>query len=214
MDAKFWISAWEEGRTGFHQGHYHEKLVQFFPGLHPKAGQKVLVPLCGKTKDLIWLKEQGLQVHGVELAEQAVTEFFQENQFPVATSKSGPFTNYTSDAITISCGDFFKLDRNETYDLVYDRASLVALPEEMRKDYAQVITDALKPQGQYLLIVYEYEQSKMAGPPFSISDQEVKDLYSKRFKIQLLEDQDCTEQGPKFSTLNYLKHKTYLLEKL
>ena len=37
-------------------------------------GAAVLVPLCGKSLDLVWLAEQGHAVIGVELAEAFVKE--------------------------------------------------------------------------------------------------------------------------------------------
>ncbi len=36
------------------------------------TGRRVLVPLCGKTPDLLWLAEQGNEIVGVELSEIAV----------------------------------------------------------------------------------------------------------------------------------------------
>ena len=73
MEKEFWINAWNTGRTAFHQGKFHEKLTEFFPSLKPQKGQRVLVPLCGKSVDMLWLQNQGLSVHGVELHEH--TEF-------------------------------------------------------------------------------------------------------------------------------------------
>jgi thiopurine S-methyltransferase len=55
VDSQFWIAAWNEGRTTFHQGDYHDKLSEYFPQLNPEKEQGVLVPLCEKSKDLLWL---------------------------------------------------------------------------------------------------------------------------------------------------------------
>lgn len=214
MDAKFWINAWEEGRTNFHRSQFNEKLLQFFPLLNPKKGERVLVPLCGKTKDLIWLLQSGLTVHGVELYSRPVEEFFPENHLaPVMKNQDGNFTNYSFQNLTISCGDFFKVQGSDVYDLVYDRASLVALPLEMRKEYAKVITRVLKPKGKYLLIVYEYDQSKMEGPPFSVSEDEVHKLYDHHFSIKLVESESPENEGARLSGVLSLKQKVYILEK-
>merc|ERR1711964_64817 len=82
MEAAFWIAAWENGRTGFHRNAPHEKLITYYPRLNAEAGQKILVPLCGKSKDLDWLRQQGLDVHGVELHRPVVEAFFEENDLP------------------------------------------------------------------------------------------------------------------------------------
>lgn len=214
MDTEFWIKAWDDGRTNFHRPEVNEKLIEFFPLFKPSEGQKVLVPLCGKTKDLLWLQDLKLTVHGVELYEEPVKAFFQENELPAATiTKDSNFTNYHSQNITISAGDFFKLDAFNKYDLIYDRASLVALPQEMRVKYAEVITRALKPSGKYLLISYEYDQSKLDGPPFSVDENEINSLYGKNFTIKLVDNKSAAESG-RLATLAKLTQKVYILEKL
>lgn len=215
MDSQFWIKAWKEGRTAFHQDKVHGKLVEFFSLLGAEGGQKILVPLCGKTKDLIWLQDQHLHVHGVELYEEAVKAFFTENNLsPVTVSKTPDFSEYKYRDIHICQGDFFKLQGPETFDLVYDRASLVALPESMRKDYAQVITRVLKKKGKYLLIVYDYDQSKMDGPPFSVKENEIYSLYEKAFSIKLLDMQPALQEGSRLSAMgDGIKQNVFLLEK-
>lgn len=216
MDSEFWIKAWIEGRTNFHQNHYNDQLLAWFPGLNPKAGQRVLVPLCGKSKDLIWLHDLNLYVHGVELYEDAVQSFFTENKLsPVKESLDQHFKNFTYKDILISCGDFFKLNENEQYDFIYDRAALVALPALMRKDYAEVIKRSLKKGGKCLLVVYEYDQTKMDGPPFSVDEKEVHALYQDHFAIQLMESTRPANEGSRLAALeNGLKQNVYLLEKL
>jgi thiopurine S-methyltransferase len=214
MDANFWIQAWKEGRTNFHKEQYNEKLLTYFPRLNPERGQRVLVPLCGKTKDLLWLSQLGLKVHGIELHEEALLDFFTENKLPVPTkTQDENYINYCEGNIRLSCGDFFKLPQNENYDFIYDRASLVALPGPMRKDYSQVIKRALKPHGKYLLIVFEYTQEEMDGPPFSVSENEIYELYKDSFKITLLESESLQNEGTKFEKLSTFKQKVYLLEK-
>ncbi len=215
MDSQFWINAWNEGRTGFHQADFNDKLLQYFPQLQAKEKQKVLVPLCGKTKDLLWLRDQKLDVHGIELHEDAVKAFFNENQLAnVKIENTHHFTNYTSEGIRVSTGDFFKLDHENYYDFVYDRASLVALPFSMRKEYAEVIKRSLKKGGKCLLIVYEYDQAKLEGPPFSINDDEVHRLYNDAFIIELMESQRPLKEGSRLMTLDEsLKQKVYVLEK-
>lgn len=224
MDSEFWIKAWNEGRTNFHQEEYNNELTQYFPRLNPKNGQKVLVPLCGKSKDLLWLHELNLQVHGIELHEQAVKSFFTENRLSplhLKMTREQDFINYTytnanantHGNIVISCGDFFKLEEVETYDFIYDRAALVALPATMRKNYAQRIKQSLKKGGKCLLIVYEYDQSKLDGPPFSVDGNEVNELYGDQLTINLMESNLPDKEGSKFSILEVFTQKIYILEK-
>lgn len=213
MDKNFWITAWEEGRTGFHQKNFHPKLVQYFPRLASLKDQRVLVPLCGKTHDMLFLFKQGLKVQGVELFEPAVAEFFQENNLPdPIIEKNDVFTDYQLNDITISVGDFFALSEKEPYDFVYDRAALVALPESMRKDYAKKISRLMKPQGKILLITYDYIPEEMTAPPFSVPDSEIQKLYAKNFSIKLLES-GKPKEGTRLDAVPSLTQNVYLLER-
>src|SRR4051812_17568615 len=77
--AKYWKGRWERGETAWHQAEPEPNMVSFFSGLAPT---RVLVPLCGKSRDLLWLASQGHEVVGVELSELACQSFFEENHLP------------------------------------------------------------------------------------------------------------------------------------
>ena len=83
----------------------------------------------------------------------------------------------------------------------------------MRADYARVIKQSLKPGGKCLLIVYEYDQSKMEGPPFSIHAAEVERLYQNNFSIQLVESQKPQNEGTRLAAVEEMLQKVYLLQK-
>jgi len=206
MHHDFWIDKWKQGKTNFHQKTYNPTLMTYFPDLHPEPGQRVFVPLCGKTKDMLWLESLGLHVHGIELYEEAVKDFFTENQraTPVVTSDE-TFTHYTDQSIHINCGDFFKFSAPNSMDFVYDRASLVALPPELRADYVRVIRETLKPGGRCLLIVYDYDPSQMEGPPFSISSADIHALYGEHFQIALQTPKTASDEGSANATMPHLK---------
>ena len=219
METEFWIKAWNEGRTNFHQESYNPKLVKYFPTFKPQAQQKVLVPLCGKTKDLLWLQSLNQNVHGFELHQQAVEDFFTENNLAEPNkSQNQNFTTYTKENISISCGDFFDLKESNQYDYIYDRAALVALPKEVRINYSNILKQTIKVGGKYLLIVYEYDQSQMQGPPFSINEKEIRDLYQDQFKIELIEsgrpEFNANNKMSTLSTIKGLSENVYILEKI
>ena len=76
MKKDFWLERWERGETGFHQNEINPYLIRDWQNLYPTHGSKVFVPLCGKTKDMIWLRQQGHLVIGVELSAIAAQDFF------------------------------------------------------------------------------------------------------------------------------------------
>jgi len=82
-------------------------------------------------------------------------------------------------------------------EAVYDRASLVALPEEMRADYVEHLS-ALCPAVPRLLITLAYDQARMEGPPFAVSEEEVQELYEDRSSLVMLEANDVLADNERF----------------
>ncbi|MEZ4751274.1 MAG: thiopurine S-methyltransferase [Bdellovibrionota bacterium] len=211
MDAQFWIDRWTEGATAFHQTNFHDFLVKYFPQLEPRPGERVLVPLCGKSKDLLWLSQLNLEVQGFELYEKAIEAFFVENELPAPTKSShGPFTVYSLHNLSLHVGDFFSFEERATFSLVYDRAALVALPADLRKRYAKKLSAAVAPSGKQLLISYTYDPEQLAGPPFSVDETEIQRLYSADFSIRVLESRPAKE--PKLAAAHAIE-TAYLWKK-
>jgi thiopurine S-methyltransferase len=164
------------------------------------SGGEVFVPLCGKSLDMVWLRQQGCKVLGVELSSIAVQDFFRENGQSPAHAISGKFESCEADGIRILCGDFFDLSKEDLANVsaVYDRASLVALPPDMRERYARHLVDILPSGTQILLVAFDYPQTEMQGPPFAVSVKEVEALYGKYADVRLLAQEDALPQNPRF----------------
>lgn len=161
----------------------------------------VLVPLCGKSVDLIWLSEHVKKVVGVEVSEKAIQEFFAGQNVVPKTDTFADFTIYTAGNIELWCGDFFKFPKHKypKFDLIYDKAALVALPKEMRIRYSKKVIELSSEATQILLHHFEYNQNEMNGPPFSVMENEVNLLFGKHFTISVLEENDIqVDQFKKF----------------
>jgi thiopurine S-methyltransferase len=182
MEVDFWQQRWREGQIGFHLQEVNPLLRMYWPLLRLPQGARVLVPLCGKSRDLAWLAAQGYQVIGVELSSLAVNAFFEEQRLCPVQQAHGQHSGHYVDGIEIWCGDFFDLHPSQVgqVDAIYDRAALIALPEAMRGRYVQQLL-ALAGAVPQLLITLDYPQDKMAGPPFAVSTQEVTRLYGRHY---------------------------------
>ena len=75
----------------------------------------------------------------------------------------------------------------------YDRAALIALAPEVRGRYVEVLRSLLPDGGKVLLVAFVYDQSKMAGPPFSLPEGDVRGLFEGRADLTLLEAQDLPD---------------------
>jgi thiopurine S-methyltransferase len=200
VEKDFWLERWEREETAFHQDEVNPYLCQLWPVLGLPRGSTVFVPLCGKSQDMQWLHDQGYQVLGVELSAIAAQAFFKENGYTPVHINRGKFDCYEANGIRISCGDFFDLSGNDLAKVsaVYDRASLIALPPEMRVRYVRHLVSILPSVTQILLITVDYAQQEMQGPPFSVSSAEVETLFRAYAEVRLLAQEDVLEQNPRF----------------
>ncbi|MCD0505488.1 thiopurine S-methyltransferase [Bordetella petrii] len=201
MDADFWLERWRDGRTHFHQARVTPLLAKYWPTLELPTGSKVLVPLCGKSLDMVWLAQQGVQVLGVELSALAVEQFYAENGLQAQVREAGAGRYYQAGDIEIYCGDIFDLGPEVLGTCVgaYDRAALVALPAEMRARYARHVYGQLSDGYRGLLITLDYDQAQMEGPPFSVNDAEVQAVYAGHSDAVLIDRRDILAKEPKFA---------------
>lgn len=188
MDAAFWHQKWGNNEIGFHRSDANPLLVSHFPKLSIPQGSRVFLPLCGKTRDIAWLLSQGFAVVGAELSRLAIEQLFEDLKIEPTVREEAKFTHFRGPDLNIYVGDFFDLEAATLgqVDCVYDRAALVALPPSLRDSYTRHLSQITHHAPQ-LAISYEYDQSLMQGPPFSVPASEVHDHYGEAFQITLLE---------------------------
>jgi len=175
MDPDFWRARWAEHKIGFHEGAPNAFLQAHVERLD--GCERILVPLCGKTEDLAFLASRGHTVVGVELVEAAVRAFFAEHALEPAIERRGAHAIFTAGPVTMIAGDWFATTPELVgrVDGIYDRAALIALPPELRPKYVaqlRTLTD-----GPGITIALEYADGAYQGPPFSVSDAEVRGYY-------------------------------------
>jgi len=217
MQKEFWIERWQQNQIGFHQEEGNPALREYASELKLAPGDLVFVPLCGKSHDLEWLRQQGYRVMGVELSSIAANDFFVEHGQEVTITPRDPFQSYRSGDIEILCGDYFELGADMFTDVraVFDRAALIAMPPEMRSAYVDKIGELVLPGTRILLVTMEYPQDQMQGPPFSVPEENVREMYGAEFSISVLKENDILAREPRFRErgLTSMVEKIYLLQK-
>jgi thiopurine S-methyltransferase len=215
MEKEFWLERWEREEIGFHENEVNAYLPQFWHELDVEKDATVFVPLCGKSLDLQWLREQGHSVLGVELSSIAVQAFFDENGYAPIHSKRDKFDCCEANDICLLCGDFFELNHSDIAGVraVYDRASMIALPPEMRERYVQHLVSILPRGVSILLVAIDYLQEQMSGPPFALGHEEVVSLFGEYASIKMLAEHDVLEQNLRFKKrgLTGMQERVYLL---
>lgn len=188
MDPEFWHTRWQNEQIAFHEGEANVLFARHAKTVWPGAAQRLFVPLCGKTRDIAWILSQGWEVVGVELSELAVAALFDELGVVPEVSNEGALQRFAGPGIDVFVGDAFLLTAEMLGPVtgIYDRAALVALPEEMRARYAAHV-QAISGGARQLLITFDYDQTQMNGPPFSVPRQMVEAYFAGAYEIALTE---------------------------
>ena len=176
MEHSFWRDRWEAGAIGFHQGQPNA----FLSAHHGLLAEhrRVFVPLAGKAVDMAYLAARDHEVVGVELVESACRAFFREQGLPLVEEERPPFHAFAGGGITLLCGDVFDATpaRVGQVDAVYDRAALIALHPDDWQRYVDLLLSLVRPGGLLFIITFAYDQTKLAGPPWSVDDATLNGL--------------------------------------
>lgn len=216
MEPAFWHQRWAAQQIGFHQSQVSGYLHRHWPSLNLQTGAQVLVPLCGKSLDLLWLVQQGYRVLGVELSREALTALFSEHGLTPQITQQGAFEVWQHGALQVWCGDFFALtpDQLQGCTALYDRAALIALPPDMRERYMAHLSELLPAPCTGLLVTLEYDQALIGGPPFSVAAEEVQRGLSA-WRVSEVERCDIRQDSPRFvaAGVSSLRERVYRLSR-
>lgn len=201
----YWSHRWTLEDTPWHQPKVHP----FLEGearrvLGHRNNAVVLVPLCGKALELKWFYDLGHRVVGVEYVEASARQFFSDSALAVEECKCpslGCTVLQTPDGrLKIFCCSIFDLGRCtlSPVDVVWDRASLVAVPEDSRQTYARLLKSLLAPNSVYLLVTCVHLDSSYTGFPKSVGDDEVYGLFGDTMNVQKISESSS-------QTLFYIK---------
>ncbi len=154
----------------------------------------MLVPLCGKSVDLLWLARQGLLVTGVELSPIAARAFFEDAGLMFETSEQDGFQWFRGmdSGIAIACGNYFGFT-DRPFDALYDRAALSAISPRKRPEYARHTQGLLKPGAFRIMVTLEFDDSNYEGPPYPVWPDEVKAYWSD---LERTDEWDDTDTRP------------------
>ncbi|MGD8831970.1 MAG: thiopurine S-methyltransferase [Pseudomonadales bacterium] len=200
MEREFWLERWEKDQLGWHLSDTNPLLARHWHELAITRGAAVFVPLCGKSLDMRYLESLGHPVMGIDFSEMAIRAYFEEAGEEARRTEQFYLTRFDGPRTTLYYGDFFDLQSPDILGIraVYDRGALIALPEPARAKYADHMQRIIPEHAQMLLIALEYDQSRIAGPPHSVSASEIEALYSPRCRVTRLDRVDTDALPPRF----------------
>ncbi len=218
MQPDFWLNRWRTAQIGFHQAAVDRHLQAYWPLLKLPPNSPVFVPLCGKSLDLLWLRDVGHSVVGVELSPLALEAFVTEHAIPARRRVLDRFDVFEADGFRLFCGDFFELTPTllGSVSAVYDRAALISWTPEARESYVKHLTSLTSRGTQMLLTAVEYPPEQMQGPPFPLSRDTIENLYAGRFSVEELGRHEILELEPRLKArgLSELREVCYRMVRL
>jgi SAM-dependent methyltransferase len=159
---EFWDTRYREGVTPWDAGGIPPQLVKWLKTAHPR---NVLIPGCGTGYEVRAFAQHGHDVAAIEFSDAAIE---------AARRELGPLADRLKKA------DFFSF-ATASFDLVYERAFMCALPRRMWPQWAARVAALVRPGGE--LAGFFYFDDNARGPPFGISAAALGELLSPRFEL-------------------------------
>jgi methyl halide transferase len=175
-----WHERWQQNNTAWDLQGPHpltRELLELAATLSPNGlGVKWLIPGCGRAHDAKELLLAGVKnVTAKDLVPKAIDE--------------ARLVYGSLEGVTFESGDVTQVTKLEesTYDGIFDRAMLCALNGDLRQQYVIAMTSLLRPGGVFASIPFAQTGNPEAGPPFAISERELRDLFGRSFEVLMLE---------------------------
>jgi len=189
---EYWDAKWKANQSSWHIDGTNHFLVKYFNHITKiKNPARILVPLCGKAVDVKWMYDLGHSVVGIEGVEEPIIQFFTEQHLEYRKEMVGNCPCYSTEdgRIQIFHSDLFLIDAEVVgkFDGIWDRGSLVAIYQEDREKYAELMKKLLNESFAYVLITVAYDQSKFSGPPRSVPENEMNRLFGDFCDVNILE---------------------------
>jgi len=169
MSKEFWNKRWEQNQIGWDLGEVSPPIKEYINQISDKT-IKILIPGCGNAYEAEYLLENGFNnVFIVEISGIAIESFkLRCPQFPVEN---------------IIHSDFFDIEGQ--YDMIFEQTFFCALEPSYRQSYVEQMTKLLKSGGKLIGLLFNTYFS--AGPPFGGDVNLYTSLFSKAFKIEIME---------------------------
>ena len=165
-DAAFWDHLYRDESGGWELGRPTPPLAHRLAA-DPPVGQRVLVVGCGRGHEARLLAALGAHVTAVDLAPAAIAS---------ARAATPPQLK-----IDFQVADLFELPRSPAFDLILEHCCYCAIEPRRRPEYVDAVADLLRPGGHLLGLFYAH--GRPGGPPFTVTAEQLRDTFARRFTL-------------------------------
>lgn len=182
---------------------------------------RILLPLVHKSVDLIWLWQRGHEVVGVEDIDRTMTTFAKTSGLELSSdmnNNSETIRNFITAENTLrALQTNFTTANNPFHDhsfhSVWDRSGFASIPPQFRRFYAETMKRLLDWHSfRYLLLVYEYDDSVVKGPPYSVTEDQISDLFADCARISKIQERTMNLSSRTFPPNKFAESGTQVRE--
>ncbi len=196
---EFWERCYQQGMTPWDYGSFAPPLKTFLDSPYRMPPGKIAVVGCGTGHDCMLFLQYGYEVTGIDFAPSAIQTTYQKFQ---STGLAG------TKAYLLQKSIFEIPEYNNYFDYVLEHTCFCSLHPQDRRRYVFAVRDILKPRGKLLGLWYVGEHQG-AGLPFTISKNDLFDLFDRDFSIDISYDPQDSFPSEKDKELITLMTRRY-----
>ncbi|MFH4411539.1 methyltransferase domain-containing protein [Vibrio diabolicus] len=185
INQQFWDNLFTQGTMPWDAKTTPQELKAYLENAL-NTGQSVFIPGCGAAYELSSFIQYGHDVIAMDYSEQAVK---------MAQSTLGKHKN------KVVLGDVFNADFTHSFDVIYERAFIAALPRDKWPAYFAMV-DKLLPSGGFLIGYFVIDDDYCSRfPPFCLRSGELAQYFEPTFTL--------IESSPVTNSVDVFKGKEY-----
>jgi SAM-dependent methyltransferase len=171
---EWWEYLYNSNTTPWELGDAAPPFKTFLSSPYAVPPGRMVVPGCGTGNEVVLFASQGFEVTGVDFCPSAVQATAQKLAAAGALGTKGFLLQR----------DFFSIHEYDRYfDYCLEHTCFCAIHPSRRRTYAMTVRDLLKPGGK--LIALWWLLNHKGGPPFAVDKNEIFDLFSSYFSLDL-----------------------------
>ncbi len=185
---EFWDARFATGKMSWDCHGLPDKLKNYLSRTPPG---RVLIPGCGSAYEVAAFHAAGWSVMAIDFS-------------PVAVERAKRLLGSLGELVV--CGDFFQHALDEsTFDVVYERTFLCALPPKLWPDYATRMRQLICPGGKLVGFFLYGEESE--PPPYPLTTTQATELFGRKFI--LTQDEPVGDSLPVFAGKEHWQEWTH-----
>lgn len=167
---EYWTKQYQNKKTGWDIGYVSTPIKEYIDQLSDKS-IKILIPGAGNSHEVEYLHKTGFtNVYLLEFSEEPIANF-------IKRAPSFPEKHIVQE-------DFFT--HQETYDLIIEQTFFSSLQPKDRVKYVNKTHELLSSKGLLVGLLFNID-FKNVFPPFGGSLEIYTQLFSSKYKIEILE---------------------------